>query len=120
MSESSDPDPEVRRVRATVRRAPSFKRFALTGAVFGTLVALVIASQYPDPANYSATTVYGYFGAIGFLVGGLAGSVVAVLLDRTPRRGTSSGKVKSADRQQSAEVDHSEPKHPETDEPTGR
>jgi hypothetical protein len=69
-----------------LRRAPRYRAFVLAGAILG-LVAGVVASIVlgGGDAPFSSTTLTGYVGAIGLLVGGLVGAAVAVLVER-PRR----------------------------------
>jgi hypothetical protein len=74
-------------VPVTIRRAPRYRAFVLAGAVLG-LVAGAVTSLVlggSDTSPLSPTTVTGYVGAIGLLVGGLLGAAVAVLVER-PRR----------------------------------
>ena len=69
-----------------MRRAPRYRAFVATGAVLGVvagvLVAVVLAG---GDSIFSMGTVVGYVGAIGLLLGALAGAAAAVLADR-PRR----------------------------------
>jgi hypothetical protein len=73
-------------VQVQLRRAPRYRAFVATGAVLGVvagvLVTLVLAG---GDSIFSTGTVVGYLGAIGLLLGALAGAGAAVLADR-PRR----------------------------------
>jgi hypothetical protein len=73
-------------VRVTIRRAPRYRAFVLAGAILG-LVGGAVTSLVLGGGDgaLSPTTVTGYVGAIGLLVGGLLGAAVAVLVER-PRR----------------------------------
>jgi len=73
-------------VKVRIRRAPRYRAFVLAGAILG-LVAGAIASIAlgGGQAPFSPTTVTGYVGAIGLLLGGLLGGGLAVLVER-PRR----------------------------------
>jgi predicted membrane protein len=71
-------------VRVTLRRAPRYAPFALTGAIVGLLIGGAFAILGPDTTttDFSGTTALGYLGAIGVLLGGIVGAGVAVLVDR--------------------------------------
>jgi hypothetical protein len=77
----------------TPARRPRFLPFILTGAVLGFVVGAALSAfgwfEDPDPllpSNYGASAGVGYLGFLGALVLGLAGAVVAVLLDRRSDR----------------------------------
>ena len=76
-------------------RRPRFLPFILTGAVLGFLVGAALSAfgwfEDPDPlvpSNYGPSAGVGYLGFLGALVLGLAGAVLAVLLDRRTDRRT--------------------------------
>ncbi len=70
-------------VRVRLRRAPRYRPFALTGAVVGALLMLVVALVFgTSDGRFSETTLVGYLVAIGLLVGGLLGATAAVLAER--------------------------------------
>ncbi|MBL8932837.1 MAG: hypothetical protein JNL54_22165 [Kineosporiaceae bacterium] len=80
-------------VQVTVRRAPRFLPFILTGVVLGVLLALVAVALRQVPGQeveVSTRAVLGYLGSIGGLFGGLVGAAVAVAIDR--RQGRPSGR----------------------------
>jgi putative Ca2+/H+ antiporter (TMEM165/GDT1 family) len=90
MSEpAGTPEPELPKgaVRVTIRRAPRYRAFVLLGAVLG-LVAGAVASVVLGGGSgaFTPTTLTGYVGAIGLLVGGLVGAAVAVLVERPRSR----------------------------------
>jgi gas vesicle protein len=73
-------------VQVTLRRAPRYRAFVLTGALLGVIVGIVASLLLGDPASlFSAPTTTGYLAAIGLLLGALLGGAVAVLVER--RRG---------------------------------
>jgi hypothetical protein len=77
---------QQRPVQVRVRRAPKYRSFVLAGAVIGALAGVITTAVMGEAdARFSPTTVMGYLGAIGLLVGGLLGAAVAVLVER-PRR----------------------------------
>ena len=83
---AQQPDVPTGAVRVHLRRAPRYRAFVLVGAVLGLLAGAVVAIVLGGgEAPFSPTTVTGYVGAIGLLVGGLLGAAVAVLVER-PRR----------------------------------
>jgi hypothetical protein len=77
------PDVPPGAVRVRIRRAPRYRAFVLVGAILG-LVAGAVASIVlgGDPGAFSPTTLTGYVGAIGLLLGGLIGAAVALLVER--------------------------------------
>lgn len=86
---SPDAGPEVAAgppppVPVTLRRAPRFTPFVISGAGLGALVALAVALWLPDPAalEVGSRAVTGYLVAIGALLGGVAGGGAAVVADR--------------------------------------
>jgi presenilin-like A22 family membrane protease len=85
--EQADPSPDgARPVQVRLRRAPKYRAFVVTGAILGFLVGAVTAAVLGDPeSRFAPSTVTGYVGAIGLLVGGLLGAILAVLVER-PRR----------------------------------
>jgi hypothetical protein len=94
VSEQGEPeaDPRVpaadpaRPVQVRIRRAPRYRSFVLAGAVVGVLAGVIATAVLGDAdIRFSPSTLSGYLGAIGLLVGGLLGAAVAVLVDR-PRR----------------------------------
>jgi hypothetical protein len=74
-------------VRVRIRRAPRYRAFVLLGAVLG-LVAGAVASIVlgGGEAAFSPTTLTGYVGAIGLLLGAFLGAAVAVLIERPRSR----------------------------------
>ena len=73
-------------VPVRLRRAPRYRAFVGTGAVLGAVVGIVARLLLGDPASvFSAATTTGYLAAIGLLLGGLIGGVVAVLVERPGR-----------------------------------
>lgn len=80
------PGPPPGSVEVRLRRAPRYRAFVLAGAVLGVVAGVVLALlRGGGSGSFTTTTVTGYVGAIGLLVGGLIGATVAVLVDR-PRR----------------------------------
>jgi hypothetical protein len=84
--EPARPDLPPGAVPVRIRRAPRYRAFVLAGAVVGLVAGAVAAAVLGGgDGPFSPTTVSGYVGAIGLLVGGLLGAAVAVLVER-PRR----------------------------------
>lgn len=85
-AQQPSPQPEAAppgAVQVTMRRAPRFGPFTITGAVVGALIGVVVAILAPGGASDTdARTILQYFGAIGLLLGGVAGAGLAVLADR--------------------------------------
>jgi hypothetical protein len=80
---SEQPPEPPRPVEVRLRRAPRYRAFVAAGAVLGALAGVVVVLVRGDRNSlFSLGTVTGYVGAIGLLVGALAGAAVAVLLDR--------------------------------------
>jgi len=70
-------------VPVRIRRAPRYRAFVLVGAILGLLagaVASIVLGGGSD--TFSPTTLTGYVGAIGLLLGGLLGAAVAILVER--------------------------------------
>jgi hypothetical protein len=85
------PDPVYRAADvvdpASVRRAPRYSRFAVTGLLLGLLAAAVLALlPVPDPFA-SAGTLMLVLGIVLGGVGALVGLLVAVLAERRSLRG---------------------------------
>jgi hypothetical protein len=84
--EPGSPAQAVRPRLATLRRAPRYRSFIVTGAVLGFLLALLLVQLFPDDGRFSTNSVVGYVGVTFALIGGLIGGGVAVLLERPRRR----------------------------------
>lgn len=69
-----------------VRRSPKILSFLLAGAVVGAIVALVLTFAFPPNAQFPASQVFGFLLLIGVAVGGAAGGLVALVLDRALQR----------------------------------
>jgi len=65
-----------------IRRTPSFRAFLATGALLGLLVGVFLSATGPVDARYDASAALGFLGLVFAGLGGLAGGVIAVLLDR--------------------------------------
>lgn len=75
-------------------RIPNFKRFLITGALVGLVVGVVLGLRDPGGPSYSTTRPFDTGAAVLFLAAlgaffgaGLAG-IVAILLERTSRKGS--------------------------------
>ena len=90
MREPTDPQPTdpaegpVRRLR--VRRAPRYEVFLGTGALIGLVLALVLGSTGPVDPQTGRAKLIGYLAMALILLGGLAGGLVAVVIERFSRR----------------------------------
>jgi hypothetical protein len=65
-----------------LRRAPRYRAFAVTGALLGAALGVVLALLNPAEAEYSMRTIVGYAAMTLALIGGLLGAAVAVLAER--------------------------------------
>lgn len=72
--------------QVTLRRAPRYRAFVLTGVVVGVVLAAVLTLAFPDNGEFSARAVFGYVAVILALVFGTAGAVVAIFVERPRRR----------------------------------
>lgn len=72
---------------ATIRRAPRYGPFIVTGAVVGLIIALAIVVILPSDSDESRWTAFGFTAALLIAVCALVGALTAVLLDGTrPRK----------------------------------
>jgi hypothetical protein len=70
-------------VQVRIRRAPRYRAFVLAGAVLGLIAGAVTSIVLGGgDAPFSPTTVTGYVGVIGLLIGGLLGAAVAIVIER--------------------------------------
>lgn len=76
----------------TVRRAPKFVPFLITGGLLGAIAAIIFGSGGDLPDGYTNQSAFGYFlvlfVAAGVLVGGVAVLVVDRLSVKRARRAT--------------------------------
>lgn len=71
-----------RQLPGTVRPAPRFSAFLVTGAFVGLLIGFLLSVIGPVDSRYGVSAVLGFLGLIGAGLGMLVGGIVAVLLDR--------------------------------------
>jgi hypothetical protein len=69
----------------SLRRAPRYRAFVITGVAVGVLIAAVLTVMFPDNGQFSARAIFGYVAVVLALIFGLAGALVAIFLER-PRR----------------------------------
>jgi hypothetical protein len=70
-------------VQVRIRRAPRYRAFVFVGAILGLVAGAVSSIALGGGSGaFSPTTVTGYVGVIGLLLGGLLGAAVAVLVER--------------------------------------
>lgn len=82
-------DEELARVArpATLRRAPRYRAFVVTGALLGLVVALLVVLIAPEgEGGYGPGPTFVFTGLAAALLGALLGGAVAVVLDRAGRR----------------------------------
>ncbi len=108
------PQERRRDVEVRVRRAPKYGVFAAIGAVVGAVVAWLIAELQPPAVNEAGalvdtTAVIGLIVVVGFVLGGAAGGVAALIADRASAK---RGRTLTAER-----VDVEAPPEPGTREP---
>lgn len=70
----------------TMRRAPRYRAFVVTGALLGLVVAAVVVLVGPAGGELGRGPVLVFVGLTLALVGGLGGALVAALADRATRR----------------------------------
>jgi hypothetical protein len=70
----------------TVRRAPKFSVFLLTGGALGVLVSFILTSLFPFDPSAGVASTYGYFALWGVTFGAALGAVVAIVVDRVSLR----------------------------------
>jgi hypothetical protein len=80
VSEPPTPEPQPRRL--PVRRAPRYSAFLLTGGVIGVVAAVIVGLAGSGDPGSSRGPLIGYLAVLLGLLGGLAGGVVALVLDR--------------------------------------
>lgn len=72
--------------QVTLRRAPRYRAFVLTGLVVGVAIALLLTRIFRETGEFSTRAVLGYL-AVGLgLLGAVLGGLVAVLIERPRRR----------------------------------
>ncbi|GAB4098270.1 hypothetical protein [Sinomonas halotolerans] len=76
--------PEQRQI--TVRRAPKYVPFLVTGGVLGIIAAAIVSFSAPAPQDYTQESVFGYFMVLFAGAGVLVGAVAALVLDRISLR----------------------------------
>ncbi len=64
------------------RLAPRYRIFIGAGVLLGVAVAGFLTLAFSNPDEYSVSSVLGYMAVLCGLVGGFAGGLLAVLLDR--------------------------------------
>jgi hypothetical protein len=69
----------------SLRRAPRYRAFVITGVAVGVLIAAVLMVVFPDNGQFSARAIFGYVAVILALIFGLAGALIAIFAER-PRR----------------------------------
>jgi hypothetical protein len=70
-------------VQVRIRRAPRYRAFVIVGAILGLVAGAVTSIALGAGSGaFSPTTVTGYIGVIGLLLGGLLGAAVAILVER--------------------------------------
>lgn len=82
-------------VQVRVRRSPKYVVFLVLGAAIGVFVAMILTFAFhgtDQPADngavYSPGQVFGFLALVGIAVGLAVGGLVAILLDRTVGRRT--------------------------------
>lgn len=71
--------------RYSLRRAPRYRAFVLTGAAIGVAAAAILTVVFPDSGQFSARALFGYVAVVLALLCGLAGALAAIFVER-PRR----------------------------------
>jgi prolipoprotein diacylglyceryltransferase len=73
--------------QVSLRRAPRYRAFVVSGLLVGLLAAGVLYVLFPGGVGeFSARAVFGYVAAGLGLVGGVLGGLAAVLVERPHRR----------------------------------
>ncbi|KHL05370.1 hypothetical protein [Sinomonas humi] len=66
----------------TVRRAPKFVPFLVTGGLLGAIAAVIFGSGGDLPDGYTSQSAFGYFLVLFVAVGVLVGGVAVLIVDR--------------------------------------
>ncbi|MEO7005486.1 MAG: hypothetical protein ABI275_09015 [Terrimesophilobacter sp.] len=80
------PDGRMAETEVSIRRAPRYARFLLTGAALGVIATLVATSVVPVDPNVGFGAMFGYLLLYGVPIGLGLGAGTAVLLDRRATR----------------------------------
>lgn len=70
----------------TVRRAPKFVPFLVTGGLLGVIAAAIFGYGGTVPDGYTREAVFGYFLVLFVAAGVLVGGVVVLIIDRVSVR----------------------------------
>jgi hypothetical protein len=72
--------------QVTLRRAPRYRAFVLTGVGLGVALAAVLTVVFPNNGDFSVGALFGYVAVVLALLLGVAGALLAVYLERPRRR----------------------------------
>ena len=73
-------------VRVSLRRAPRYRSFTLTGAVAGVRAGLVVSLVFgTTDGRFTSRALAGYLAAIGLLIGAVLGAGAGLLAERRRR-----------------------------------
>jgi hypothetical protein len=80
-------EPQAEPQQVSLRRAPRYRAFVVSGLVVGLLVSLALSVLFPGGVGeFSGRAVFGYLAAGLGLVGGVLGGLAAVVVERPRRR----------------------------------
>lgn len=66
-----------------LRRSPNYLRFVITGVIVGIVVGGLLAlTGDGEVRNYTPNAVMGYFSFVFGMLGGFAGGLLAIMVDR--------------------------------------
>lgn len=96
--------------RVTVRRSPKYGVFTAIGALIGIVVAWIVSSNDGPTFDESGrqvdtTPVIGLMLVVGFVVGGVLGAIVAIIIDRALSKGTRTVVAERVETREAGEAD---------------
>lgn len=72
--------------KLTVRRAPKYVPFMITGAIAGIVTAAIFTTVSPSSEQFETSSIFGFFAVLMVLPGAGLGAIVALVLDRSSTR----------------------------------
>lgn len=92
-SQASNPRKSATSETVIIRRSPRYLRFFIVGLILGVIAALILTVVFPADGQYTVLQVFGFMLLITLVLGGALGLVVAIILDRTVGKRTSTAQA---------------------------